>query len=61
MCEMKQNGINPYIMEGIKQENAMMEKLTGIGTSPAQSLWAVIDNHVQVLEDGKKQIEAFYE
>ena len=59
MIDMKKRGISPNLMEGILNTNVDFEKKTGIGLTPAQSLWDMFNGHVQVLTEGKKQINEY--
>lgn len=59
IIEMKKRGIVPNVMEGGKNTNTFFEQLVGVGFTPAQKLWQMSDGHVQVLEEGKKQIEEY--
>lgn len=59
IIDMKKRGISPNLMEGILNTNVDFEKKTGIGLTPAQSLWDMFNGHVQVLTEGKKQINEY--
>ena len=59
IIDMKKRGISPNLMEGILNTNVDFEKKTGIGLTPAQSLWDMFNGRVQVLTEGKKQINEY--
>lgn len=57
--DMKKRGISPNVMEGIWNTNILFERQAGVGVIPAQELWKISDGHIHVLEEGKKQINAY--
>lgn len=61
IVEMKKKNISPNLMEGILDTNVNFEQQMGIGLTPAQALWEMPNGQVQVLEEGKQQINAYVE
>lgn len=61
IIDMKKRGIMPNVMEGIWDTNVVFEQKIGVGLTPAQHLWNMSEGHVQVLEEGKRQINEYIE
>lgn len=59
--DMKKRNIYPNLMEGVLGTNVNFERQTGIGLTPAQTLWAMSDCQVHVLKEGKNHIYAYME
>ena len=61
IVDMKKRNISPNLMEGIWNTNVNFEQQVGVGLTPAQLLWEMLDGHVRVLKDGEEQISAYVE
>lgn len=61
IIDMKKRNISPNLMEGIWNTNVNFEQQVGVGLTPAQLLWEMLDGHVHVLKDGEEQISAYVE
>lgn len=59
IIDMKNRNISPNLLEGGLNTNISFENKIGAGQRPAQTLWAMVDGHVKVSEEGIHQVNEY--